>query len=106
MSRSSKEQIHTSFIFLFYLSTERIRLGFSDSSVGKGSACNVEDQGSIPGWGRSPGEGNGNPLQYSCLGNPMDKGAWGSTVHEVTRIRHNLETKPPPPGLYYACSHS
>ena len=106
MFRSSKEQIHNSFTFLFYLSPERIGLGFSDSSVGKGSACNVEDQGSIPEWGISPGEGNGNPLQYSCLGNPMDKGAWGSTVHEVTRIRHNLETKPPPPGLYYACSHS
>ena len=42
------------------------------------------DLGSIPGFGRSPGEGNGNSLQYSCLGNPMDKGAWGATVHGVT----------------------
>ena len=48
----------------------------SGGSDGKGSAYNVGDLGSIPGWGRSPGEGNGNPLQYSCLENPMDGGAW------------------------------
>ena len=47
-------------------------------------ACPAEDQGLIPGWGRSPGEGNGNPLQSSCLGNPMDRGAWRATVHGVT----------------------
>ena len=47
-----------------------------DSSVGKESACNAGGPGSIPGLGRSPGEGNGNPLQYSCLENPMDGGAW------------------------------
>ena len=47
---------------------------------GKESACNAGDTGSIPGSGRSPGEGNGNPLQYYCLGNPMDRGAWGATV--------------------------
>ena len=46
------------------------------SSDGKASACNVGDLGSIPGLGRSPGEGNGNPLQYSCLENSMDGGAW------------------------------
>ena len=45
-------------------------------SDGKASACNAEELGSIPGWGRSPGEGNGNPLQYSCLENSMDGGAW------------------------------
>ena len=50
--------------------------GFPGSSNGKESACNVGDLGSIPGLGRSPGEGNGNPLQYSCLGNLMDRGAW------------------------------
>ena len=44
------------------------------------STCNVGDLGSIPGWGRSPVEGNGNPLQYSCLGNSTDKGAWCATV--------------------------
>ena len=48
------------------------------------SACNVGDLGSIPGSGRSPGEGNGNPLQYSCLETPMDAGAWWATVHGVT----------------------
>ena len=46
------------------------------------SDCNAGDLGWIPGSGRSPGEGNGNPLQYSCLGNPMDRGAWRVTVHE------------------------
>ena len=51
------------------------------SSFGKESACNAGDPGSIPGSGISPGEENGNPLQYSCLGNPMDRGAWQATVH-------------------------
>ena len=55
--------------------------GFPYSLVGKEFACNARDLGSIPGSGRSPGEGNGNPLQYSCLENPMDKGAWQATVH-------------------------
>ena len=54
-------------------------------SDGKESACNAGDLGSIPGLGRSPGEGNGNPLQYPCLGNPMDTGAWQATVHGVTK---------------------
>ena len=48
-------------------------------------AVDVRDTGSIPGLGRSPGEGNGNPLQYSCLGNPVDKGAWQTTVHGVAK---------------------
>ena len=72
-------------------------MGFSRNSVSKESACNAGDLGSIPGSGRSPGEGNGNPLQYSCLENPMDKGAWQATVHEVARVEHNLATKPSPP---------
>ena len=55
--------------------------GFPGGSDGKASACNVGDPGSIPGSGRSPGEGNGNPLQYSCLENPTDRGAWWTTVH-------------------------
>ena len=54
---------------------------FPHSSVGKESACNAGDLGSIPGSGRSPGEGNGNPLQYSCLEKSMDRGAWQATVH-------------------------
>ena len=71
-------------------------MGFPHSSVGKESACNAGDLGSIPGLRRSSGEGNGNPLQYSCLENPMDRGAWQATVHGVTRVRHDLATKLPP----------
>ena len=59
--------------------------GFLGSSDGKVSACNVGDPGSIPGLGRSPGEGNGNPLQYSCLENPKDRGALLATVHGVAK---------------------
>ena len=66
------------------------------SSVHKESACNAGDLGLIPGLGRSPGEGNGNPLQNSCLGNLMDRGAWRAEVHGVTRVRHNLVTEQPP----------
>ena len=66
-------------------------------AVGKSSACNAGDLGSIPGLGRSHGEGNGNPLQYSCLENDMDRGAWQATVHRVARVRHDLVTKPPLP---------
>ena len=60
-------------------------LGFPHSSVGKESTCNAGDPVSIPGWGRCPGEGNGNPLQYSCLENSMDIGAWQATIHGVTK---------------------
>ena len=70
-------------------------MGFPGSSDGKTSAYDVGDLGSIPGSGRSPGEGNGNPLQYSCLENPMDKGTWQATVHRVTRVRHYLVNKQP-----------
>ena len=62
----------------------------------KNPPANAGDTGSVPGSGRSPGEGNGNLLQYPYLGNPMDKGAWQATVHGVTRVRYNLVTKPPP----------
>ena len=51
----------------------------------KNPLANAGDAGSIPGSGRSPEGGNGNPLQYSCLGNPMDRGAWKATIHEVTK---------------------
>ena len=57
--------------------------GFPGGSEDKVYACNAGDLGSIPGLGRSPGEGNGNPPQYSCLENPMDGGAWRATVHGV-----------------------
>ena len=53
------------------------------------NAGDTRDTGSIPGWGRSPGEGNGNPLQYSCLENPMDSGAWHTTVHGVARVEND-----------------
>ena len=58
---------------------------FPGGSEVKASACSVGDLGSIPGSGRSPGEGNGNPLQYSCLENPIDGGAWWATVHGVAK---------------------
>ena len=58
--------------------------------MGKKSTCNAGDPGSIPGLGRSAGEGNGNPLQYSCLENPMDREAWPATVHGVARVGHDL----------------
>ena len=66
-------------------------MGFPGGSEVKASACNAGDLGSIPGLGRSPGEGNSNPLQYSCLESPMDGAAWWATVHGVakswTRLR-------------------
>ena len=58
---------------------------FPGGSDGKESACNAGNLGLIPGSGRSPREGNGNPLQYSCLENPKDRGAWQATVHGVTK---------------------
>ena len=81
---------------------------FPDSSDGKESAYNIGDLGSIPGLWRSPGEGNGNPLQYSCLENPMDRGAGQATVHGVTESQTQLNdlahtqgmgysSEPPPP---------
>ena len=60
-------------------------LALPDSSVGKESACSAGDLGSIPGSGRSPGEGNGYPLQYSCLENPMGREAWWATVYGVAK---------------------
>ena len=62
--------------------------GFPDSSAGKESSCNAGDTGDvglIPGLGRSPARGNGNPLQYSCLKKPMDREAWWATVHGITK---------------------
>ena len=70
--------------------------GFPGGSAGKESTCNAGDPGSILGLGRSPGEGNGNPFQYSCLGNPMDSRAWRAAVHGVAQVGHDLVTKPPP----------
>ena len=63
---------------------------FPGGSDSKASAYNAGDLGSIPGSGRCPGEGNGNPLQYSCLENPMDGGTWWATVHGVAKSRTRL----------------
>ena len=78
-------------------------MAFLGSLVGKESACCAGDLDSIPGMGRSPGEGNGKPLQYSCLGNPTDRRAWWATAHWVPRAGLDFGTKPPPPllGLPY-----
>ena len=73
-------------IFPFF-NLPSVVLGGSEVKV---SACNAGDLGSIPGLQRSPGEGNGNPLQYSCLENPMDGGGWWATVHGVTKSRTRL----------------
>ena len=68
-------------------------MGFTGSSVGKETACSAGDQSLIPGSGRSRGEGNDNPLQHSCLENPMDRGAWHATVHGIARAGHDLGTR-------------
>ena len=60
-------------------------MGFPGDSVVKNPPANAGDTGSTSGLGRSPGKGNGNPLQYSCLGNPMDREAWQAIVHGVTK---------------------
>ena len=65
-------------------------MGFPGGSEVKASACDAGDPGSIPGLGRSPGEGNGNPLQYSCLENPMDGGVWRATVNGVAKSQIQL----------------
>ena len=65
-------------------------LGFPGGSDGKESTCSARDLGSIPGLGRSAGGRHGNPLQSSCLENPMDRGAWRATVHQVTKSQTRL----------------
>ena len=76
MSQKEKDKYH----ILMHI------LGFPHSSVSKESACNAGDPGSTPGLGIYPGEGNGNPLQYSCLENPMDRVAWQAIIHGVPRV--------------------
>ena len=78
------------FLSLFKLQF-RLCLGFPGSSVVKNLPANAGDAGSIPELGRFPGEGNGDPLQYSCLGNPMDRGAWWAIVHRVTKSQTPLK---------------
>ena len=74
------------------LSASQVALVVKNPPVNAGD---IRDASLIPGSGRSPREGNGNPLQYSCLENPMDSGAWWATVHEVAKVKHKLTTKPP-----------
>ena len=73
------------------MSTAQTARSFPGGSDGKESACNAGDWGSIPGSGRSPLEGSGNPLQYSCLENSMDRGAWWATVHVVAESLDTTE---------------
>ena len=65
-------------------------LGFPGGLVVKNLPANAEGMGVIAGWGRSPGEGNGSPLQYTCLGNPTDRGAWRAAIHGVTKSQTGL----------------
>ena len=73
-----------------HLAVSRHFWGFPSGSDGKEYACNAGDLGLIPGLGRSPGGGHGNPLQYSCLENPTDRGPWWATVHGVTKTQTRL----------------
>ena len=69
----------------------KANMGFPDGSADEESTCNAGDAGSVPGLGRSPGEGHGNPLQCSCLENPMDRGPWQATVYGVTKSPRRLK---------------
>ena len=77
-------------IFCHSVSMSTSNLGFLGGLDGRESASDVEDLGSIPGSERSPGGGNGNPLQYSCLENPTDRGAWRTAVHGVAKSQTRL----------------
>ena len=85
-----KIKVLTILFSIFPCFTPRQPRGFPGGSDGKEFACNAGDPGSIPGLGRSPGEGNSNPLQYSCLENPIDSGAWQTTVHGVAKSQIRL----------------
>ena len=93
---SKHGEFNYSFIFSNFIFVNCL-LEFPWGSDGKASACNLGDQGSIPGSGRSSGEGNGNPLQYSCLGNPTDREAWWATVQEVLEMDTTEHTLLPLP---------
>ena len=79
-----------------YLLNIMLMKGFPDGLVHKESACNTGQLGLIPGTGRSPREGNDNPLPYSCLDNSMERRVWQSTIHGISRIGQELATKPLP----------
>ena len=92
-------RIYSAMLSFAYVSA----MGFPGGSVGNESGSNVGDPGSIPGLVRSSGEGHGNPLQFSCLENPMDGGAWQAILHRVARVGHDLVTKPQTPLLLQVC---
>ena len=89
---AKSRQLNTGEALLHSLLITIMLPGFSGGSDSKESAHSARDPGSIPAWGRSPGEGHGNPLQYSCLENPMDRGAWQATVH-LFWVRRDWATK-------------
>ena len=80
------------FPHILCFSSSQVPWGFTNGSVVKKLPGNAGGAGLIPGSGRTPGEGNGNPLQYSCLENPMDKGAWWATLHRVAKSQIGLST--------------
>ena len=82
--------------------TTNLPLGFPWWPSGKEYICQAGDMGSIPELGRFPGKGNGNPLQYSCLGKPMDRGVWWVSQWGRKRVRHNLTTKQQPSSALYS----
>ena len=90
MDTNSVDQQRRDHLHPTSLEWSNIHVNFPGGSDGKASVYNAGDPGSIPGSGRSPGEGNGNPLQYSCLENPMDGGAWEAAVHGVAKSRTQL----------------
>ena len=96
---SSREH-RTKLYFITYLVFCSLSRASLVAQTVKNLPANAGDRDSILELGRSPREGNGNPLQYSCLGNPTDRGAWQATVHGVTRVGHDLVTKPPSPFIY------
>ena len=81
---------HSTYYFLPFLTPSLwpVRASLA-AQIGKESACNMGGLGLIPGWERSPEEGNGYPLQYSCLETPMDRGAWQATIHRLTKSQHD-----------------
>ena len=90
--RSERRMLVTKFLGSECLAVSTC-MGFPGGSVVKNLPANAGNACSIPGSGRSPGEGNGNPLQCFCLGSPMDRGAWSAAVHGSQRVRHDLATR-------------
>ena len=104
-SRNSVLDPHGIFLCSFLLGPPSLQVTPGGSEV-KVSACNAGDLGSIPGSGRSPGEGNGNPLQYSCLENPTDGGAWWPTVYGVAKSGTRLSDFSSLPSLQALAAHT